>query len=393
MRSFRHRVLVRRPIWTALVAIGVIVLAGQLWHSKLSRSITGTPVAAAPLRTAPQTLVVNDANVADGVVDMGATYHFLEGRAKRVTTRFKDYAAVAERRSDGTIHTALADGAGNTLSQLAIEHPDSSTSDVLFKTPDEQTTLRVRARAEFRPTLDWANTQAYAFHRDGASEKPEWKGRFVRAHGSRASENVDDGVQELRTEFDGAISAKSTRTIDKRVGNVEVTTLYDNGIEVGRIVWVPGRQFLMFRFPGLTEGSANADSLKTVGGWKFRPTLAWATVQALAFYDFHKQMATKGKVAKNFLDRVLDKIEPTLSADAGCDGLHWLDGSVFRPCCDRHDLCYDKNGCTTKSWYWLESWSCAYCNVSVVSCFQMAGTDPYSCWLALYYMGIRLTGC
>ncbi len=393
MRNLRHRVFGHRPVWTVLAGLAVAFAASQLWHSKLAGGITGAPVAAAPLRTAPQTLAVNDANAADSVVEMGATFHFLEGRAKRVTTRFKDYAAVAERRSDGTIHTSLADAAGNPVSQLAIEHQDSSTSDVLFKTPDEQTTLRVRARAEFKPTLDWANLQAYAFHRDGDSEKPEWKGRFVRSHESRAADNLDEGVQEMRTEFDGAITARSTRSIDKRVGAVDVTTLYDNGLEVGRVLWVPGRQLLMFRFPGVTEGSANADSLKAMGGWKFRPSMAWATVQALAFYDFHKQMSTKGKVARNWLDRAIDAIEPSLSADAGCDGLHWLDGSIFRPCCDRHDLCYEKNGCSTKSWYWLQSWSCTYCNVAVVSCFQMTAVDPYSCWVGWLYMGISLPGC
>ena len=43
-------------------------------------------------------------------------------------------------------------------------------------------------------------------------------------------------------------------------------------------------------------------------------------------------------------------VAPTLSAnEPGCDGLHWLDGTVFRYCCDVHDLCYAKVGCTYRA--------------------------------------------
>ena len=61
-----------------------------------------------------------------------------------------------------------------------------------------------------------------------------------------------------------------------------------------------------------------------------------------------------------------------LEADtAGCDGLHWLDGTIFRPCCDAHDICYAKSGCNQWSWWWpsFMSWNCSVCNSVAVYCF------------------------
>ena len=46
----------------------------------------------------------------------------------------------------------------------------------------------------------------------------------------------------------------------------------------------------------MTKGSINEETLKKtpVGGWTFKPTMAWANVQALAFYTFHSRVAKAG---------------------------------------------------------------------------------------------------
>jgi hypothetical protein len=66
--------------------------------------------------------------------------------------------------------------------------------------------------------------------------------------------------------------------------------------------------------------------------------------------------------------------------DEGCDRLHWLDGSIFRACCDAHDQCYEKAGCSEGSWFWpfAGSWSCQRCNAQVVYCFCTMA-NPYQC--------------
>src|SRR5437762_3855893 len=70
---------------------------------------------------------------------------------------------------------------------------------------------------------------------------------------------------------------------------------------------------------------------------------------------------------------------PILAAnEPGCDDLHWLDGSVFRPCCDMHDACYyaATPPCTQRSWWYWGSWSCDRCNIIAFGCFIGGGIHP-----------------
>ena len=140
-------------------------------------------------------------------------------------------------------------------------------------------------------------------------------------------------------------------------------------------------QKLLMGFQGPAKGSANEEpGRNALGGWTFQPTLAWANVQALAFYTFHARLAKAGtvSVARNDHEprslgrKVLESLVRPVQANApGCDGLHWLDGSIFRPCCDAHDICYAKAGCNQYSWYWPPSmsWACTGCNALAAYCF------------------------
>ncbi len=72
--------------------------------------------------------------------------------------------------------------------------------------------------------------------------------------------------------------------------------------------------------------------------------------------------------------------QPTCDGQSdGCTGLHWLDGSIFRACCDAHDICFEydpeNGGCCTK-WSWIafwDNWHCTACNAAVVACFITGG--------------------
>ena len=149
-----------------------------------------------------------------------------------------------------------------------------------------------------------------------------------------------------------------------------------------------GEQVLAWRFPGLTEGFLTRQRLRAIDGWTFTPSMAWANIQALPFYEFHRLMKTQGFVAhgeirRNWLQRGVEAVFPTVYAnDPGCDNLHWLDDSIFRPCCDRHDQCFAKYGCSSWSWFFLiasPSWSCSTCNQVAVICFGSGGgyEGPY----------------
>ena len=317
------------------------------------------------------------------VKDMGGTFYFLEAKAKKVTTRFADGVAVADRGMDGNIRTRSTDLAGNEVGKLSVDQVSARDAEMLYESNGTQL-FYAPVRPDVRPTLDWAALQAHALRRDGHPSAVQWQGRFARARGARPG-NLDDAAAEVVTEFDQDVTAKTVRVIPKPGENKRphtLTRIYDAGVEVGEVAWVPSLKLLMWSFKGLTKGSVTEETLKKTpsGGWTFQPSMAWANVQALAFYTFHTRLAKAGTVSAARNDReprslgrtVLESLVRPVQANApGCDGLHWLDGSVFRPCCDAHDLCYAKAGCNQYSWYWPPSmsWACTGCNTLAVYCF------------------------
>lgn len=70
----------------------------------------------------------------------------------------------------------------------------------------------------------------------------------------------------------------------------------------------------------------------------------------------------------------------------GCNG--YPDTVCTTHCCALHDICYDKNNCTWKSWCGLETAKCAGCNVRVAQCIlryglfgcQLGTPKPCSTW-------------
>jgi hypothetical protein len=143
--------------------------------------------------------------------------------------------------------------------------------------------------------------------------------------------------------------------------------------------WYEGPQLYVWSIPGLrTGGFIGPEHLNAAyGGWPFIPDMAWMNLQTLAFHHFKGLINQQRFVARNQPPRrgLWQFFEPTLSADeAGCDDLHWLDDTIFRFCCDQHDRCYEKAGCTSKSWWqFWSSWLCDFCNAEVIHCFLTGG--------------------
>src|ERR671912_742870 len=71
---------------------------------------------------------------AEPVTNWGSTFHALEQKAGRVTTRFADGSAVAERGMDGRISTRLVDGVGNQTAAFHVEQSGLMRFDVLGTT-------------------------------------------------------------------------------------------------------------------------------------------------------------------------------------------------------------------------------------------------------------------
>jgi hypothetical protein len=312
---------------------------------------------------------------ADAPTAWGATFHLLEQRATRVTTRFDTGSAVAERAVDGALRTRVFDRAGTERATLRAE----TTGGLRFERPGASA-LHTRARDEVTPTLAWANAQAYALHVDGAT-RLEWRGAVLRGRG-----RAPIVEQAIETEFADGFVAQTRRGISPTGEPYYFTTLALHGTEVGRMRYMLTSRELVFSFPGLVQDRITPAALASVGGWSFTPTMEWVGVQALGFYHF--RTAAKLRAAQQpalpWLARAWNVIVPAVAAnEPGCDVLHWLDGTIFRQCCDQHDRCYTINGCTWGSWWWFTgSWSCNNCNTWAVTCFigGGGGSGDYTWW-------------
>lgn len=322
--------------------------------------------------------------------EKGATYYALEARTRRLTTRFATAVVVAEAGADGDIHTTVRDTNGREVGHLMVNHVDAARDVVQFNN-DAGDRFQALGEPGVKMTLDWANRQAYSLTADGvdpATPNVEWRAGFIRRRGG-SPRDLEREITSLETEWDEGLTAVTSRRPAARrhvlrdrelTGEVVITKLVKDGQQVGVTNWFPREQVFAWDLPGLTKGSLTAKQLSDYGGWPFTPDLEWMNVQAIAFHHFKTLIDTQRFVAEarpGWLQRLSQFVAPVLEADEpGCDDLHWLDGTVLRYCCDVHDACYAKNGCSSKSWWQVwSSWRCTMCNAWVVDCF-MDGGDP-----------------
>jgi len=370
----------RKKVWAVVALVALLGgSTGSSWRLYAQSSAGGRTQAVA--RQAPRPAVTSG--------ERGATYDWLESKATRVTTRFADATVIAERAADGRTTTKVRDRIGNEVATFRVHHVDA-TNDVLeFAMPDGSS-MRAAVRPGVRPTLDWSSQQAYSLWKDGgALHVPlEWQDTLVRPRGAKKRDVSNESLQ-TDTEWAGGFSATVTKKIGthvslqtgrKTTGLVFVSAFKQDGVEVGFSQWWPEEQTFAWSFPGLTDGYVDASRLARDGGWTFVPDMAWLNTQNLAFQQFHTLVNTHGAVSERrggWLETLGGLIAPTLLAnEPGCDGLHWLDQSIFRPCCDTHDRCYEKQdpACSASSWWrWWGGWQCDLCNIYVAFCFATGG--------------------
>jgi hypothetical protein len=377
----------RKRLFATFVLLALLAgSAGSVWRV---RAQSGPPARQAPVQSLNTR--IPPASVTAG--DRGATYHALERQAARVTTRFGDAVAIADRTLDGQLSTRLTDLAGNDMMAFRVHHVDAESDSLEFTLADrpDKPARHAARRSGLRPTLDWSNEQAYSLWKDrNALDRSslEWQDTLMRPAGAQKRNPIEAALQ-TDTEWQGGLSATVTRKIGTHIsyvtgrqttGVVFISRFKRDGIEMGSSQWWPQEQTLAWSFPGLTEGYVDASRLRQSGGWPMTPDMGWMNTQNLAFYQFHTRIKERGTVsARNggWLEKIGAFIAPILHAnEPGCDDLHWLDQSIFRPCCDDHDLCYAKQdpACGASSWWmWWSSWSCDVCNIYVVGCFMTGG--------------------
>jgi hypothetical protein len=381
--------ILRRLLWLASVA-------AVLWLAVWRPQAAATPQTRtnAPVRTAP-----SGHRVGATPGQKGATDYWLESQTTRLTARYDDeIMAVGQRGTDGHFETKLTDRAGAEVGRFTVKRvgPDDNGGDaVLHYVPQDGAPMHVYGDQSLRPTLAWANAQAYTLLKDGTSANAsglEWQNGMIRRRGT-ARRDVNRQLSELHTEWAGGLSA---RTVHRSVvnlkwgkdrvlnGEVLVSRLMRDGVPIGSANWFVSDQVLMWEIPGVTSGSLSADDLTQFGGWPFAPDAEWLNLQTIAFYHFKTAIDKQGSVAQRRPEawspgRLLDfVVTPVLANEPGCDGLHWLDGTALRYCCDDHDLCYEKYGCESSSWWrWWSSWTCDFCNYGAVRCFTGGSHQPF----------------
>jgi hypothetical protein len=382
--------ILRRMLWLAVIAAAVGVAS---WRPQAVAD--PQPPGGAAVRTAPA-----GHRVGATPGKKGATDYWLESQTARLTAKYSDgTTARATRGTDGNFETSVTDRSGGEVARFTVSRVGADgggAEAVLHYTPRSGEALHAYGESTVRPTLAWANTQAYTLAKDGttAAAPLEWRNGLIRRRGA-APRDVERQLSELHTEWSGGLSVRTVRGTagnlqwsDKRAlsGEMLVSRLIRDDVPIGSANWFVKEQVLIWNIPGVTAGSLTAEQMKTFGGWPFAPDAEWLNLQTLAFYHFKTAMDKQGPVAARTPSAsrprpVIDFFVAAVQAnEAGCDGLHWLDGTVLRYCCDVHDRCYQKYGCSSSSWwqFWT-SWTCDACNLGAVFCFVGggAGKGPF----------------
>lgn len=304
--------------------------------------------------------------------DPGPTYGELSRRLVSADLVF-DKSVVIAVADNGRSNVVLRQGALSER-QFAIDPPANRGA--------EWTGVEAYIRATGRP------------HHAAAADLISLGARFVDGY----TVAVERGTVSLQPE-----SRLSAPAPDKVTGvtfetPAFVAALYERtGKRAGLVAWFERGQRLEWSFPGRTQGALSAENIeryengRLVRGWPFKPDFGWAAIQAYGFAMLYSETASwnqrlaqvngsagvcsPGGGRRGVLGSIWNLFEhPLYANDPGCDRLHWLDGSVFRRCCDVHDLCYETFGCSERSWWtWSQGWSCVACNANAVVCFSKGG--------------------
>ena len=164
------------------------------------------------------------------------------------------------------------------------------------------------------------------------------------------------------------------------------TFLRAGGTEIGWVRWIADARIALWSFAGNTAWVSD-EQLNEYGGWPFVPDMAWANIQAFVVHQLRPRLDVRRERDPSLLASLTEWVAPTVYAQNppnGCtlpsgERAAWLDGSVFRVCCDAHDMCYWAYGCSMQSWWWPfgHAWQCTACNMGAVNCFAYGGEFPY----------------
>ncbi len=314
----------------------------------------------------------------------GTRYQLIDREVESVTTGFRDAEVTSVRMADGRVETRLR--AGGKIVSTSVGTPRQVR--VFPRGVPGGETREMYVDAE---PLDAVNAAGYL----------SWKaGRFGKRVAEPASVIDFGGPVEIREAADDVIWVKSrTARMEafSRIGAkfsprgrempAFTSVVRQDGEIMAALAWYSVDQTLVFQTKWRPEPlQVRAQDLPK--GWTFRPNMAWANIQLISFV---KSAEAHGLTAPVRIGRVR-----SLNTE-GCDGLHWLDGLIFRQCCDIHDACYYKEDpvCGASSWWLQGSWSCVQCNIEALYCFASTTyvCAVYGCTLLVLFPGNPPPNC
>ncbi len=262
---------------------------------------------------------------------LGKRYQVIDNEVESVSTRFEKVEVTTSRTADGKVVTRIRSADGKAAGRALVSQTEKP--------------------------LDAVNADRYLGWKDGELAVRK---RFEERELGRAAGDILEVTTRTRT-----LEAFSRRGLigGRHEGKelpafTSVLRTADGKEDLGRLAWFAENQVLVFQMKWDAEPYyVTADVLPE--GWTFQPNMAWANIQLISFAKSHDDIVVHKAKSLTPLD------------DVGCTGLHWLDGGVLRPCCDIHDQCYYKNGCTFRSWWFQGSWSCVACNIEAVLCMTL----------------------
>lgn len=311
---------------------------------------------------------------------MGTRYHLIDKEVESVTTGFKGIEVTTARLADGKLETLLRTNDGRAIGRPLVTQPEEVRLVASQKTAGAPSEIHV----DLQP-LDAVNADRYL----------AWKDRKLAARklfGEMPKELIgSEGPVEMRSAGDDIMWVKSrTRrfeaysrfggkgVIDGRELPAFTSVVRENDEVLAVMAWFSGAQTLVFQTRANPEPRYFVGKNLPNGGWTFKPNMAWANIQLLSFAKSAESHATGTPAGRS---GVIAHNSP------GCDGLHWLDGTIFRQCCDIHDACYYREDpdCGVSSWWFQGGWTCQQCNIDAIFCFAgLVGGCLYNGCMVLY---------
>lgn len=273
------------------------------------------------------------------------TYGRYELRIRRMESIWPDVRAVTAAQPDGGYATVLFDRQGKRLPEVRARRIDPLAV-------ENESARRTLSRANETMERDYRRVIG------GASVKPE---RVVIDFGEFVAESIRD------------TQPRSDRSVGPKPAFHTLLTDVVSGEALGILEWYEEEKRLEWSFPrygALGRGSITPEVVP--GETAIQADMVWAGIQALVFRDSYEHVQqTRPGFDKSGRPEI--RSEECDGEPDGCTGMHWLDGTVYRACCDAHDRCYEYDPpdgcCTAWSWIFPYSWRCMMCNVNVVRCF------------------------